>query len=381
MMTRMQTVRSSMLGPVKLVVASALAVALAATCAPSATADPGAMDGGENEQLVEMFQPEAATEEGLEALTLELAGEFNSSTLDGLISPTVELPVGVNAPRGYATDLPELGEEIGLSGGALEDNRSISIAIEGSSATSVTDGVAIADPDAGTGQKAFAHTTANGGQIMYLIEDQNSEPDATFSVDAPLGASWVTLSDGGLELRNSIGDPLVTVEKPWAVDATGQHLPTRFETGDGYFRQIVDTEGATYPVVADPSVAWYAKKAVLCLANIAAFGSIAAKAASVGAKIYKRLKAAKTGTQLHKAFQAWKKLGGSNGARAKALWSTLKEFAKQVKNVGFAKAKHKVEIKGTKFKYGIIVLFGAAGIVGDVLGVNDCVALVKGREV
>ena len=29
----------------------------------------------------------------------------------------------------------------------------------------------------------------------------------------------------------------------------------------------------------------------------------------------------------------------------------------------------------------MIVLFGAAGVISDVLGVKDCIALVKGREV
>lgn len=362
----------------RLAIATILAVALTAAYMPAATAEGN--DPGE-EQLVELFQPEAPTDEGLETLRAELPENFDTEPLEQLIAPTVALPVGVDAPSGYATDLPELGDEISLRGGSLEGSGEVVIAAVGSSTTSVTDGVAVSDPVGGSSLKAMAHTTSGGGQIAFLIESERSAPEATFTVETTLDTSWEKLPDGGLKLIDALGNPLVTINKPWAIDANGQQVPTHFEMGDGFFTQIVDTEGAAFPVVADPSAWWYAQKATLCLANIAAFGSIAAKAASIGTKIYKRLKAAKTGTQLHKAYQAWKKMGGSNTDRAKALWSTLKEFAKEVKNVGFAKARHKVEQKGTKFKYGMVVLFGAAGVVADVLGVKDCIALVKEREV
>lgn len=365
----------------RLVVASALAIALTASYAPAAVAEANGADEQGEGQLAELFQPEAPTDEGLETLTAELPDGFDSETLGQLIAPTVDLPVGVDAPSGYATVLPELGGELSLSGGPLEGASDVVITAVGTSATSVTDGVALSSAGEGSGLKAMAHTTSGGGQIAFLIESERSAPEATFTVSASLDTSWEKQSDGGLNLLDELGNPLVAIAKPWAVDANGRRVATHFETGDGYFKQVVDTEGAAFPVVADPSAVWYAKKAVLCLANIAAFGSIGAKAISVGAKIAKRLKNAKSGTKLYAAYQAWKKMGGSDADRVKALWSTLKEFAKEVKNVGFAKARHKVERKGSKYKYGMVVLFGAAGIVADVLGVKDCVALVKGREV
>ncbi|WP_345717600.1 hypothetical protein [Angustibacter luteus] len=68
----------------------------------------------------------------------------------------------------------------------------------------------------------------------------------------PAGAGALVVVDGA--------DVVGAVEAPWAVDATGRRLPTRYELrGDGGLRQLVDTEGATFPVVADPkySVGWY----------------------------------------------------------------------------------------------------------------------------
>lgn len=310
-----------------LAVATVLATSLIASTISAANAEP---TESEDEELVEIFEPEAPTQEGVEALDDKLLEDGVARGYSDNIASTVTLPAGVDAPQFYATFLPEIGEEMGLSGGALDGAANISITLDGSKADEVTDGVALSNTKDTSGISSMAPTTATGGQIVYVIEGESSDPNATFSVESPLGSTWETDEHGGLELVDSSGSPLLSVEAPWAVDASGRELPTHYETGDGYFTQVVDTEGAKYPIIADPSVAWYAKKAVLCLANIAAFGSIAAKAASVGSKIYKRLKAAKSGTQLYKAYQAWKKMGGSNADRAKALWSTLKEFANQV---------------------------------------------------
>lgn len=59
------------------------------------------------------------------------------------------------------------------------------------------------------------------------------------------------------ELAASVGlaedeVPFLAIEKPWAVDAAGKQLPTRYEVQGTTLSQIVDTTGATYPVVADP---------------------------------------------------------------------------------------------------------------------------------
>lgn len=44
-----------------------------------------------------------------------------------------------------------------------------------------------------------------------------------------------------------------TLEAPWAVDATGRELPTRYELDGDVLVQHVDTAGAVFPVAADPS--------------------------------------------------------------------------------------------------------------------------------
>jgi len=167
---------SNLGGTTKLVVASVLAVALTASYAPSASAEGNSASIEQEEQLVELFQPESPTAEGFETLRAELPDDFDTETLDQLIVPTVELPVGVNAPSGYVTALPEMGDELSLSGGSLEGSGDVVIAAVGSSTTSVTDGVAVSDPVDDSGLKAMVHTTSGGGQIAFLHDRQALGP-------------------------------------------------------------------------------------------------------------------------------------------------------------------------------------------------------------
>ncbi|WP_432020964.1 DNRLRE domain-containing protein [Streptomyces sp. 1222.5] len=67
-------------------------------------------------------------------------------------------------------------------------------------------------------------------------------------------------------------DPIGFFEAPWATDAAGNDVPTRYEVKDGYLAQTVDFTAATaFPVVIDPgfwSTAW---KVTKCAASVASF--------------------------------------------------------------------------------------------------------------
>lgn len=50
------------------------------------------------------------------------------------------------------------------------------------------------------------------------------------------------------------------VAAPWAIDANGRSLPTRYVVEGRALRQVVDVENATYPIVVDPWITagwWY----------------------------------------------------------------------------------------------------------------------------
>ncbi|MCQ4119695.1 hypothetical protein [Rhodococcus tibetensis] len=66
------------------------------------------------------------------------------------------------------------------------------------------------------------------------------------------------------------GNPVSTIDAPWAYDANGTPIPTHYEIRDGQLVQVVDTAGIenlVYPILADPfepgSPEWYAEQARL----------------------------------------------------------------------------------------------------------------------
>lgn len=61
------------------------------------------------------------------------------------------------------------------------------------------------------------------------------------------------MPDGTVEVLDSQSTVVPVVGKPWAVDAAGRSLPTRYRIrGDETLIQVIDTSDATFPVVADP---------------------------------------------------------------------------------------------------------------------------------
>ncbi|MBP3222502.1 MAG: hypothetical protein J6M18_01055, partial [Actinomycetaceae bacterium] len=115
-------------------------------------------------------------------------------------------------------------------------------------------------------------------------------------------------NDGKLSLMNVEGDTVATVDAPWAVDATGQHLPTYYELipASNTIRQHVDTKGATYPIAVDPSWWWWTATAAQCAAAITPFLvtggiAIAAKATVLISKINKLRKVKKFDDAVKKA--------------------------------------------------------------------------------
>lgn len=70
------------------------------------------------------------------------------------------------------------------------------------------------------------------------------------------GTDLLLLDDGSVSV--SSGDQFLGgIDAPWAVDANGSSLPTHYVISGTTLTQIVDTTGAAFPVVADPTVNFY----------------------------------------------------------------------------------------------------------------------------
>ena len=72
--------------------------------------------------------------------------------------------------------------------------------------------------------------------------------------------SLVVDSDGGVVALDGSGQVVAAVDAPWARDANGTEVPTRFVVEGSTLTQVVDhaTASFAYPITADPAVwSWW----------------------------------------------------------------------------------------------------------------------------
>lgn len=80
---------------------------------------------------------------------------------------------------------------------------------------------------------------------------------AFFDLEIPDGYTPSLLTDGSVLLKDSESSLLYPfIKSPWALDANGKKLATNYEIVGRTLIQHVNTEGAQYPIVADPSIQW-----------------------------------------------------------------------------------------------------------------------------
>ena len=107
-----------------------------------------------------------------------------------------------------------------------------------------------------TAQNARSDTTivSSGARVMSLVEKGDSS--ARFAIDLPANTALVQSGDG-YSIVGSAGEARITlgqIHSPWAVDAVGKKLSTSYTLEGNTLIQHVATDGATYPIVADPLV-------------------------------------------------------------------------------------------------------------------------------
>lgn len=108
------------------------------------------------------------------------------------------------------------------------------------------------------GESAYSAAVAadKGGAFRALVRiDSAAAPNEyVFKLDLPAGGQLVELEDGGVAVSNADGELLATFTPPWAKDANGTAVPTRYEVRGNTLVQHVDhsSSAVAYPVVADP---------------------------------------------------------------------------------------------------------------------------------
>lgn len=94
-------------------------------------------------------------------------------------------------------------------------------------------------------------------QIATVIDTPSAPTRYEYEIDLPTGATLIAL-DGGARIVDDSGEILGVFDAPWARDANGAQVPTRYEVTGATLTQVVDHGIAfAYPVVADPTYTTY----------------------------------------------------------------------------------------------------------------------------
>jgi len=109
--------------------------------------------------------------------------------------------------------------------------------------------------------------TAAGTQILVGVESSTAPTDYAFDLGGSTDLSPRITPGGGVEVVDSGGRTTAQIAAPWAIDANGRHVPTRFELKDGSITQVVDHRAGdfAYPIVADPKVKFCDWKTAACV--------------------------------------------------------------------------------------------------------------------
>lgn len=160
--------------------------------------------------------------------------------------------VAVGTPTPSDVDAPVLQAD-GTDASVALNGIDLEVALGGSEGATISeaDQYTIAEGDSLTYAVSFPEEGATRFSAI-LSASTSEDPEWTFE----RGTQLLLLDDGSVSVSNADGF-LGGIEAPWAVDASGQSLLTHYEISGPTLTQIVDTTGATFPVVADPTVQFF----------------------------------------------------------------------------------------------------------------------------
>ena len=123
-------------------------------------------------------------------------------------------------------------------------------------ANAVVERPGVVSYDNGNGSRTVAAVQDDGSvQLNTVIENANAPTRYDYPITVPEGHKLVANEGGSVFAVNDAGAVSLFIAPPWAKDALGKSVPTRYEINGTTLTHIVDhpqTNGVTYPVVADP---------------------------------------------------------------------------------------------------------------------------------
>ena len=223
-----------------------------------------------------------------------------------LIVPGIETEDGITAP--VDADLPITAP--------TADGKEVSVGLPVTdAAASVTQGGSALYAAEGSPVEVTVQAldTSNNSEVAASVRttltilDATSPTSFTFPIDLPAGTALERQEDGTVVAVSSNGQAIGSFAAPWAVDATGKEIPTRYEVRNGSLIQHVDHTAAAYPVVADPvwlvPVAVVGTRVILQITVRAISKQAAKKAASKAAQKTAQAKGKRTASKNPKALK------------------------------------------------------------------------------
>jgi hypothetical protein len=248
-------------------------------------------------------------------------------------------------------------EDQSITSLAFDGGQEISLVLPGAELTEAEG--AVGTFSGSDGETFHTQVTEDGAiQIVNVIEQGTDEHSFQIKTDIPAGSKWKIQEDGSLELKGKDAEVLAIAETPWSIDANGKNLPTKFVIDDKIITQVVDTDGAVFPVVSDPSIWWTIGTSALCVAEIASLAVGAAKVIKAFAKADKIIKSTKS------VIKAYNKLGGT----VKSVVDKLKKYVKKKSSLT------KAQISALEEFFTKI-----GSTVFQILGLGSCYDLLKRR--
>lgn len=317
----------------------------------------------------------------------DASGEFGLDVVGAEDSHVVD---GATVYTDVDTDLDMVHQE-------FDDSERI-ISILGSSAAPTVQSYELDLPESAFMEMEEDGSVSIYADVVYEIPVAGEDERIEDAVEQIIGTDNLTfedlddldnLSEEQIDALAAIPDPETTevssteligeVQAPWAVDADGNELETRFEIdGNTLSQEISTTDNTAFPVVADPSIVWWVQKVSGCLAGVAtmvAFGP--AKVATVAAKVYKILKYGKS-SKLKAAFSNWKYLSKNGKKPLSLIAKHLKEFATDVKSTKGNFKKSWARMSGTKDGHQVkSLLINSGTTVIDLVGLRSCYDIYK----
>lgn len=196
---------------------------------------------------------ESESPDGLEILE-NVAPEVLSDTAEPIIDSVTEAgSVDVLIPS-------DPGDGIELSSPGLDD---LTISLPFADQAELVGDATAAVYDNGNSSSTVPLVKDDGSvQVITTIADGSAPTTYAYLLGGAEGSTLRLTSDGGAEMVDEDGIVTVTVDAPWAVDANGATVATRYEINDDALVQVVehDVRNTAYPVVADPKISmgwWY----------------------------------------------------------------------------------------------------------------------------